>query len=177
MSSVNKVILVGHLGKDPEARSFQTGGEIVNMSLATSERWKDRVSGEQKERTEWHNIVVMNEGLVKVAKQYLRKGAKVYIEGTLRTRKWQDNIGNDRWSTEIVLGATAAKLTPAAPTIPATATPVAALPVGLVLRAQVVRVAPSPTTWTTTCPSRRSLPCMIAGIVTRWQTASTVCPV
>ena len=105
MSSVNKVILVGHLGKDPEARSFQNGGEIVNMSLATSERWKDRTSGEQKERTEWHNIVVMNEGLVKVAKQYLRKGSKVYIEGALRTRKWQDNAGNDRWSTEIVLGA------------------------------------------------------------------------
>lgn len=105
MSSVNKVILVGHLGKDPEARSFQSGGEIVNMSLATSERWKDRTSGEQKERTEWHNIVIMNEGLVKVAKQYLRKGGKVYIEGALRTRKWQDNAGNDRWSTEIVLGA------------------------------------------------------------------------
>nr|WP_231420891.1 single-stranded DNA-binding protein [Sphingomonas sp. Leaf205] len=105
MSSVNKVILVGHLGKDPEARSFQNGGEIVNMSIATSERWKDRLSGEQKERTEWHNIVIMNEGLLKVAKQYLRKGSKVYIEGALRTRKWQDNTGNDRWSTEIVLGA------------------------------------------------------------------------
>lgn len=105
MSSVNKVILVGHLGKDPEARTFPNGGEIVNMSLATSERWKDRASGEQKERTEWHSLVIMNEGLVKIAKQYLRKGAKVYIEGTLRTRKWQDNAGNDRWSTEIVLGA------------------------------------------------------------------------
>jgi len=105
MSSVNKVILVGHLGKDPEARTFQNGGEIVNMSLATSERWKDRASGEQKERTEWHNLVIMNEGLVKIAKQYLRKGSKVYIEGTLRTRKWQDTTGNDRWSTEIVLGA------------------------------------------------------------------------
>ncbi len=105
MSSVNKVILIGHLGKDPEARSFQSGGEIVNMSIATSERWKDRSSGEQKERTEWHNIVVMNDGLVKVAKQFLRKGAKVYIEGQLRTRKWQDNAGVDRWSTEIVLGA------------------------------------------------------------------------
>lgn len=105
MSSVNKVILIGHLGKDPEARSFQSGGEIVNMSLATSERWKDRSSGEQKERTEWHNIVVMNDGLVKIAKQYLRKGAKVYIEGQLRTRKWQDNAGIDRYSTEIVLGA------------------------------------------------------------------------
>ncbi len=105
MSSVNKVILVGHLGKDPEARSFQNGGEIVNMSLATSERWKDRASGEQKERTEWHNIVILNDGLVKIAKQYLRKGAKVYIEGALRTRKWQDKDGIDRYSTEIVLGA------------------------------------------------------------------------
>ena len=105
MSSVNKVILVGNLGKDPESRSFQNGGKIVNMSIATSERWKDRTSGEQKERTEWHNVVVMNDGLVKVAEQYLKKGAKVYIEGQLRTRKWQDNAGNDRWSTEIVLGA------------------------------------------------------------------------
>lgn len=105
MSSVNKVILIGHLGKDPEARSFQNGGEIVNMSIATSERWKDRASGEQKERTEWHNIVVMNDGLVKIAKQHLKKGAKVYVEGQLRTRKWQDNSGVDRWSTEIVLGA------------------------------------------------------------------------
>jgi len=105
MSSVNKVILIGHLGRDPEARSFQNGGEIVNLSLATSERWKDRASGEQKERTEWHNLVIMNEGLVKVAKRYLRKGSKVYIEGTMRTRKWQDKAGTDRWSTEIVLGA------------------------------------------------------------------------
>lgn len=105
MSSVNKVILVGNLGKDPESRSFQNGGKIVNMSIATSERWKDRTSGEQKERTEWHNVVVMNDGLVKVAEQYLKKGAKVYIEGQLRTRKWQDNAGNDRYSTEVVLGA------------------------------------------------------------------------
>jgi single-strand DNA-binding protein len=105
MSSVNKVILVGHLGKDPEGRSFQSGGKIVNMSIATSERWKDRTSGEQKERTEWHNVVVMNDGLVKVAEQYLKKGAKVYIEGQLRTRKWQDTNGNDRFTTEVVLGA------------------------------------------------------------------------
>lgn len=105
MSSVNKVILVGHLGKDPEASSFQNGGEIVNLSVATSERWKDRSSGEQKERTEWHNLVIMNDGLVKVAKQYLKKGAKVYVEGQLRTRKWQDNNGIDRWTTEVVLGA------------------------------------------------------------------------
>lgn len=105
MSSVNKVILVGHLGKDPESRSFQSGGKIVNMSLATSERWKDRGSGEPRERTEWHSIVIMNEGLVKVAEQYLKKGAKVYVEGQLRTRKWQDQQGVDRYSTEIVLGA------------------------------------------------------------------------
>lgn len=104
MSSVNKVILVGHLGRDPEARSFQNGGEVVNVSLATSERWKDRTTGEQKERTEWHQVVITGEGLVKVAKQYLRKGSKVYLEGQLRTRKWQDRDGNDRWSTEVVLG-------------------------------------------------------------------------
>lgn len=104
MSSVNKVILVGHLGRDPEARSFQNGGELVSMSLATSERWKDRQSGEQKERTEWHQVVITSEGLVKIAKQYLRKGSKVYVEGQLRTRKWQDNSGADRWSTEVVLG-------------------------------------------------------------------------
>jgi single-strand DNA-binding protein len=104
MSSVNKVILVGNLGRDPEAKSFQNGGELVNISIATSERWKDRNSGEQKERTEWHNIVIMNEGLCKVAKAYLRKGSKVYLEGQLRTRKWQDAQGNDRWSTEVVLG-------------------------------------------------------------------------
>lgn len=104
MSSVNKVILIGHLGRDPEARSFQNGGELVNMSVATSERWKDRGTGEPKERTEWHNVVIMNEALVKVAKQYLRKGSKVYVEGQLRTRKWQDQQGNDRWSTEVVIG-------------------------------------------------------------------------
>ena len=111
MSSVNKVILVGNLGKDPESRSFQNGGKIVNMSIATSERWKDRTSGEQKERTEWHNVVVMNDGLVKVAEQYLKKGAKVYIEGQLRTRKWQDNNGNDRYTTEVALSGPGAVLT------------------------------------------------------------------
>lgn len=106
MSSVNKVILVGNLGRDPEAKSFQNGGELVNLSIATSERWKDRTSGEQKERTEWHNVVIMNnEGLCKVAKSYLRKGSKVYLEGQLRTRKWQDKDNNDRWSTEVVIGA------------------------------------------------------------------------
>jgi single-strand DNA-binding protein len=105
MSSVNKVILVGHLGKDPEQRTFPAGGSLVNMSVATSERWKDKASGEQKERTEWHNVVIVNDGLVKVAMSYLKKGGKVYLEGQLRTRKWQDQGGNDRWSTEIVLGA------------------------------------------------------------------------
>lgn len=103
MSSVNKVILIGHLGRDPEARSFQNGGEVVNFRLATSERWKDRNSGEMKERTEWHSIAIMSEGLCKVAKQYLRKGSKVYVEGQLRTRKWQDQGGADRYSTEVVL--------------------------------------------------------------------------
>ncbi|MEG3153015.1 single-stranded DNA-binding protein [Sphingomonas sp. ZT3P38] len=106
VSSVNKVILVGNLGRDPEAKSFQNGGELVNLSIATSERWKDRSTGEQKERTEWHNVVIMNnEGLCRVAKSYLRKGGKVYLEGQLRTRKWQDQEGKDRWSTEVVIGA------------------------------------------------------------------------
>jgi single-strand DNA-binding protein len=104
MSSVNKVILIGNLGRDPEAKSFQNGGELVNLNLATSERWKDRNSGEQKEKTEWHSVVILNDGLVKIAKQYLRKGSKVYVEGQLRTRKWQDREGNDRYSTEVVLG-------------------------------------------------------------------------
>lgn len=103
MSSVNKVILIGHLGRDPEARSFQNGGEVVNFRVATSERWKDRNSGETKERTEWHSVAIMNEGLCKVAKQYLRKGSKVYVEGQQRTRKWQDQSGADRYSTEVVL--------------------------------------------------------------------------
>ena len=104
MSSVNKVILVGHLGRDPESHSFQNGGKLVNVSLATSERWKDRSSGEQKERTEWHQLVITNEGLAKVAEQYLRKGSKIYIEGQLRTRKWQAKDGSDRYSTEVVIG-------------------------------------------------------------------------
>ena len=103
MSSVNKVILIGHLGADPESRSFANGGSVVNMRVATGERWKDRTTGEQKERTEWHSVVVLNEGLQKVATQYLRKGGKVYIEGQLRTRKWQDQSGNDRYTTEVVL--------------------------------------------------------------------------
>ena len=101
--SVNKVIVVGNLGQDPESRSFDSGAKIVTLSVATSERWKDRNTGEQKERTEWHRVVIMGEGLVTVAERYLRKGSKVYLEGQLRTRKWQDNGGVDRWTTEVVL--------------------------------------------------------------------------
>lgn len=101
--SVNKVILVGNLGKDPESRSFQNGGKVVELRIATSESWKDRNSGERKEKTEWHTVKVFNEGLANVAERYLRKGSKVYIEGALTTRKWQDQSGADRYSTEIVL--------------------------------------------------------------------------
>ena len=101
--SVNKVILVGNLGKDPESRSFQNGGKVVEMRIATSESWKDRGTGERKEKTEWHTVKVFNEGLATVAEKYLRKGSKVYIEGALTTRKWQDQSGADRYSTEIVL--------------------------------------------------------------------------
>lgn len=101
--SVNKVILVGNLGRDPESRSFQNGGKVVELRIATSEQWKDRNSGERKERTEWHTVKVFNEGLANVAERYLRKGSKVYIEGALQTRKWQDQSGADRYSTEIVL--------------------------------------------------------------------------
>ncbi len=101
--SVNKVILVGNLGRDPESRSFQNGGKVVELRIATSESWKDRNSGERKEKTEWHTVKVFNEGLANVAERYLRKGSKVYIEGALTTRKWQDAQGQDRYSTEIVL--------------------------------------------------------------------------
>ena len=101
--SVNKVILVGNLGADPEIRRTQDGRPIVNLRIATSESWRDRNSGERRERTEWHRVVVFNEGLAKVAEQYLRKGSKVYIEGQLQTRKWQDQSGQDKYSTEIVL--------------------------------------------------------------------------
>lgn len=102
MAGVNKVILVGHLGDDPEVRSLQNGGEVVNLRLATSESWKDR-DGNRQERTEWHRVVLFNEGLAKVAKSYLRKGSKVYLEGQLQTRKWRDQSGADRYSTEVVL--------------------------------------------------------------------------
>ncbi len=101
--SVNKVILVGNLGRDPESRSFQNGGKVVNLRIATSESWKDRNSGERKEKTEWHSVAIFNEGLANVAERFLRKGSKVYIEGQLQTRKWQDKNGQDKYSTEIVL--------------------------------------------------------------------------
>ena len=102
--SVNKVIIVGNLGKDPESRVFNNGGKVVSFNVATSERWTDKASGEKKERAEWHSVSIFNEGLAKIAEQYLRKGSKVYIEGQLQTRKWQDKSGADRYSTEIVLG-------------------------------------------------------------------------
>ena len=101
--SVNKVILVGNLGRDPEVRNFPNGGKVCNLRIATSETWRDRNSGERKERTEWHSVAIFSEPLAKIAEQYLRKGSKVYIEGQLETRKWQDQSGADRYSTEIVL--------------------------------------------------------------------------
>src|SRR5215510_3553075 len=101
--SVNKVILVGNLGKDPEVRRTQDGRPIVNLSVATSETWRDKNSGERKEKTEWHRVVIFSEGLCKIAEQYLKKGSKVYLEGQLETRKWQDKDGNDKYSTEVVL--------------------------------------------------------------------------
>lgn len=101
--SVNKVTILGNLGRDPEVRTFQNGGKICNLRVATSETWRDKQSGERKDRVEWHSVSIMVEGLVKVAEQYLRKGSKVYIEGQLETRKWQDQSGADRYSTEIVL--------------------------------------------------------------------------
>ena len=101
--SVNKVILIGNLGRDPEVRSFQNGGKVCNLRIATSETWKDRNTGERREKTEWHSVAIFQEGLVRVAEQYLRKGSKVYIEGQLQTRKWQDQSGADRYSTEVVL--------------------------------------------------------------------------
>jgi single-strand DNA-binding protein len=108
--SVNKVILVGNLGRDPESRSFQNGGKVVNLRIATSESWKDRNSGERKEKTEWHSVAIFNEGLANTAERYLRKGSKVYLEGQIQTRKWQDQSGADRYSTEVVLQGFDAKL-------------------------------------------------------------------
>jgi single-strand DNA-binding protein len=101
--SVNKVIIVGNLGRDPEVRAFQNGGKVVNLRIATSENWRDKASGERKERTEWHSVAIFNEALGKIAEQYLKKGSTVYIEGQLETRKWQDQSGADRYTTEIVL--------------------------------------------------------------------------
>lgn len=110
MASLNKVQLIGALGADPEVRSFQNGGRVCNLRIATSESWKDKSTGERKERTEWHSVAITTDGLVNVAESYLRKGSKVFIEGQLRTRKWQDQSGNDRYSTEIVLQGYDAKL-------------------------------------------------------------------
>lgn len=101
--SVNKVIIIGNLGRDPEVRSFPNGGKVCNLRIATSERWRDKASGEQREKTEWHSVAIFNEALVRIAEQYLRKGSTVYIEGQLETRKWQDQSGADRYSTEVVL--------------------------------------------------------------------------
>lgn len=101
--SVNKVILIGNLGRDPEVRSFQNGGKVCNLRIATSETWKDKNTGERREKTEWHSVAIFQEGLVRVAEQYLKKGSTVYIEGKLQTRKWQDQSGQDKYSTEIVL--------------------------------------------------------------------------
>ena len=101
--SLNKVMLIGNLGQDPDVKSFQNGGKVCNLRIATSEQWKDKNSGERQERTEWHSVAIFSEGLVSVAERYLRKGSKVYVEGQLQTRKWQDQQGNDRYSTEIVL--------------------------------------------------------------------------
>lgn len=101
--SINKAILIGHLGKDPEVRTLQNGGRVCNLSIATSESWKDKSTGERKERTEWHRVSIFNDNLVTVGEKYLRKGAKVYIEGQIETRKWQDQSGQDRYSTEVVL--------------------------------------------------------------------------
>ncbi len=101
--SVNKVILIGNLGRDPEVRTFQNGGKVCNLRIATSETWKDRNTGERREKTEWHSVAIFSEPLARIAEQYLRKGSKVYLEGQLETRKWQDQSGQDRYSTEVVL--------------------------------------------------------------------------
>ena len=103
MASLNRVSLIGHLGKDPETRRLASGDPVVSFSIATSESWKDKSSGERKERTEWHNVVIFNTGLCDVAEKYLKKGSKIFVEGQMQTRKWQDQAGADRWSTEVVL--------------------------------------------------------------------------
>ncbi|MCW1917707.1 single-stranded DNA-binding protein [Rhodobacter sp. KR11] len=109
--SVNKVILVGNLGRDPEVRTFSNGGKVVNLRIATSETWRDKQSGERKEKTEWHSVAIFNENLAKIAEQYLRKGSTVYIEGALETRKWQDQSGADRYTTEVVVARFRGELT------------------------------------------------------------------
>ena len=109
--SVNKVILIGNLGKDPEVRRMQDGRPIVNLSVATSDTWRDKATGERKERTEWHRVVIFNENIAKIAEQYLKKGSKVYLEGSLQTRKWQDQSGQDKYTTEVVLQGFSAQLT------------------------------------------------------------------
>ena len=109
--SVNKVILIGNLGRDPEVRTFPDGGKLCTLRIATSEQWRDKASGERKERTEWHNVVLRGDGLIRVAEQYLRKGSKVYVEGTLQTRKWQDQSGQDRYSTDVVVAGIGGSLT------------------------------------------------------------------
>ena len=111
MSGVNKAIIVGRLGKDPEVRSFQNGGKVCNLSVATSETWKDKATGERKDRTEWHRVSIMDEALVRIAETYLKKGSEVYLEGQIETRKWQDQSGADRYSTEIVLRPFGGKIT------------------------------------------------------------------
>jgi single-strand DNA-binding protein len=110
MASINKVILIGRLGADPEVKSFQSGGKVCNLRLATSETWKDKNTGERKEATEWHTVAIFGDGLAGVAERYLRKGSQVYLEGQLRTRKWQDQAGADRYSTEVVLQGPQAKM-------------------------------------------------------------------
>jgi single-strand DNA-binding protein len=108
--SVNKVILIGNLGRDPEVRNTQSGMKIVQLSLATSETWKDRTTGERQERTEWHRVVVMNENLAEIAERYLRKGSKVYVQGSLQTRKWTDQSGQEKYTTEVILGRVGAEM-------------------------------------------------------------------
>ncbi|MCX7685622.1 MAG: single-stranded DNA-binding protein [Acetobacteraceae bacterium] len=108
--SVNKVILIGNLGRDPEVRNTQSGMKIVQLSLATSETWKDRATGERQERTEWHRVVVMNENLAEIAERYLRKGSKVYVQGSLQTRKWTDQSGQEKYTTEVILGRVGAEM-------------------------------------------------------------------
>lgn len=109
--SVNKVILIGNLGADPEIRSFQNGGRVANLRIATSENWKDKTTGERREKTEWHSVAIFSDGLIGVVERYLKKGSKVYIEGKLQTRKWQDQSGNDRYSTEVVIQGMGGSLT------------------------------------------------------------------